>query len=688
MMASTHRPLRHFSISHGTYAFAIPTSSDRFDVFIMLAVLGLVHRLPRLATPKPKLATMMMQRIPAALLLSVGSIFLTPTAEAFVNQGLPSSASVFQHHNQKIHGSTSKSFVRLAAQDVYIPPDFSVDDDQDSSSSDQKSASSLKESSTRASSYSAPSKSPPASKRSDDVVLDNGAADKVVNTKADQKSPGTGSYVMGEKEPSPSRRENRKASVEGGASWMDRNAEFSRQMPPEDNSNDYEQRPERQGRRGDDHDYHESDDDGGDDDGWGKPKRGSDYQNRGGPGQRRGAGDRGGKPGNDSSRQNNRDDDFERGSGNDFDRPGRGGDRGTQRRGQRGGGGDAYPRRSFTDGGNDNDNRTFRQDFRGTRVFVQGLPPDATWQNLKDHFRVAGEVVFASVSTDRQTGESKCCGVVQYETTEMARHAIDNMRNFPLDGFKLYVREDVQEREGSQLNSSVPQKKGPTPPSTWLCANEENAGHLSEDERMAIRSLIKARDGARFRKQYDASDNMREELKQEFGVHVDDRLKMWWTSVDGGETVPQKIHDAKGTGRWEDPKSWRQIPTTPENDACVNPDLVNGLLTQRDISRREKDFSTADALLIEARDAPDGDLSLRIHDESRTWRIWTEAPPPKPIRHQREEIDEKSAGEQCISLTKEFAPHKLEEVENLLEKFPGREFGILKKLKQRYLGNK
>jgi hypothetical protein len=671
-----HPPIvRHFSPTEHTHLGHQTPKHHRIDVFIMLAVL--VNRLPRLATPKPKVATMMMPRLQAAFILSVGSIFLTPSAEGFVNKGLPSS-SVFQNHNQKIHGS-----VRLAAQDVYRPPDFSVDDDDDdSSSSDKKSsASSFKEPS---SSFSA-AKSPPASERSDDAVF----ADKVVNTKADKKSsPGTGSYVMGEKEPSPSRSENRKASVKGGASWMDRNAEFSKQMPPEDNSNDYEQRPERQGRRGDDRDYNErGDDEGdGDDDGWGKPKRGSDYQNRGGPGQRKGGGDRGGKPGNDSSRQNNRDDDFERGNSNDFERGGGGGRSGdTQRRGQRGGGGGAYPRRSFTDGGDNNDNRTFRQDFRGTRVFVQGLPPDATWQNLKDHFRVAGEVVFASVSTNRQTGESKCCGVVQYETTEMARHAIDNMRNFPLDGFTLYVREDVQEKEGSQLNSPVPQKKGPTPPSTWLCANEENAGHLSEDERMAIRSLIKARDGARFRKQYDASDNMREELKQEFGVHVDDRLKMWWTSVDGGETVPQKIHDAKGTGRWEDPKDWRQIPTTPENDACVNPDLVNGLLTQRDISRREKDFSTADALLIEARDSPDGDLSLRIHDDSRTWRIWTDAPPPKPIRHEREQIDEKSAGEQCISLTKEFAPHKLEEVETLLAKFPGREFGILKKLKQRYL---
>jgi hypothetical protein len=646
----------------------------------MLSVL--VNTLPRLARPKQaKLAAMMMQRIPIALFLSVAPIFLPLTADAFVSKALPSS-SVFQHH-QKIHG-TSTSSVRLAAQDVYRPPDFSVDDDDDdSSSSDKKSEGKLspevtweKSPATTSSSFFA-SKATPASDMS---------ADNKVNTKADKKSYEMSSdeayfkkaekteFEKTKKVSSPSRSDRNKASsVEGGASWMDRNVEFSKSMPSEDVPQNYE----RQGQRGSDRGYDDEED--GDDDGWGKPKRGNDYQNRGG--ERQGAGDRGGKRGNDSSRQNNRDDDFERGSGrgdgNNFERRGQRGDD-KPRRGQSGGNG-----RRFTDGGGDNDNRTFREDFRGTRVFVQGLPPDATWQDLKDHFRVAGEVVFASVSTDRQTGESKCCGVVQYETTEMARHAIDNMRNFPMDGFKIYVREDVQERgDGASLNS-MSTKKGPTPPTMWKCASEDNANHLTEDEKMAIRSLIKARDSARFRKQYDASDNMREELKQEFGVHVDDRLKMWWTSVD--DSVPQTIRDVKGEGRWEDPKTWRQIPTTPENDACVNPDLVNGLLTQRDISRREKDFSTADALLIEARDSPDGDLTLRIHDESRTWRIWTNAPPPRPVSHRREETDEKSAGEQCISLTKEFAPHKLEEVETLLEKFPGREFNILKKLKKRYL---
>lgn len=493
--------------------------------------------------------------------------------------------------------------------DAYSPPEVSVDDGDDNY---QPSASAVK--------YMPP-----------DVSVEEDDNKSVASPKKYVKAPARASensfYNMQDKSKSstassPRRRDSRRPSVAGGASWMDRNAEFSKIVPDDENVSN-------NNRRG-----------GG--------ERENSFQSRGG------------------------DDSQRRRGGHDFQQRGRGGDR-EMNRGPR----------SFTDrdNGDGRSNRTFRQDFRGTRIFVQGLPPQATWQDLKDHFRVAGEVVFASVSTDRVTGESKCCGVVQYETTEMAHHAIATMRNFPMDGFKLYVREDVQEgTEGKTLNSP-PMKKGPTPPSTWLCANEENAGHLSDDERAAIRAIIKARDDARRRNKYDAADNMREELKQEFGVHVDDRLKMWWTTVD--DVVPQAIRDAKGEGSWDAPKAWRQIPTTPENDACVNPDLVNGLLTQRDISRREKDFPTADSLLVEARESPDGELYLRIHDESRTWRIWTDEPPPRPVHHRVD--SETSAAQQCVDLTREFAPHKLEEMETLLEKFPGREYNILKKLKQRYL---
>mmetsp|Transcript_16715 Transcript_16715/g.20417 ORF Transcript_16715/g.20417 Transcript_16715/m.20417 type:complete len:473 (-) Transcript_16715:208-1626(-) len=327
----------------------------------------------------------------------------------------------------------------------------------------------------------------------------------------------------------------------------------------------------------------------------------------------------------------------------------------------------------------DQEQQSFRDNFRGTRVFVQGLPDSVNWQELKDHFKVAGDVVFASVSIDRSTGQSKGCGVVQFETTDMAKNAIQIMRNHPFDdGSVLYVREDFQEEDSSKsLRNS--EKRGSTPSSSlWRCADEDASSVFStSSDLLMVENLIKARDQARRRRNYETSDNIREDLKQRFGVHLDDRLKLWWVSTDN--VVPTSVQNIKGDGRWGDAKPWRQIPTTIENDACVSNDLVNGLLKQRDIARREKDFKTADRLLEEARCAPDGELYLRIHDESRTWRIWTTERPPSTTK--RVEL---SPAEQCIALVEKRDPDKIEEVKNLLQKFPGREYNILKRLKQNY----
>ena len=339
------------------------------------------------------------------------------------------------------------------------------------------------------------------------------------------------------------------------------------------------------------------------------------------------------------------------------------------------------------------DAKTFREDFRQTRVFVQGIPPGVSWQDLKDHFREAGNVVFASVSVDANTGQSKGHGIVQFETTVMAQNAIEIMRDFPLNGSALFVRADVQQNNdpNARLRSSSPRNRQSTPPTKWKCANEDNIEYMSEEDMAAIKSLIKERDDARKRRQYDISDRLRDDLKMNFGVFIDDRLKMWWTSIDG-KKVPQSIQDVNGDGRWGKLKPWRQIPTTPENDACIIPDMVEGLLKQRDVARREKDFKTADMLLEQARTSPDGDLELRIHDESRTWRAWTESRPPvgqpyeqrSPMPSDPAEA-RRIAARECVIIVKEHAPEKLEEIVNVLKNFEGREFQVLKRLKQQYL---
>jgi len=354
------------------------------------------------------------------------------------------------------------------------------------------------------------------------------------------------------------------------------------------------------------------------------------------------------------------------------------------------------------------ENANFRDDFLGTRVFVQNLPEDADWKELKDHFQdnIDGEVVYASVSIDRE-GRSKRCGIVQFETSQSAKAAIKNMRNHPLNGSQLYVREDYQEtrsggggrvadndRFGSDDRSDLRngRRRNDDVPDVWKRANDEAVDgggkdwyDLKDEELKEIEDLIQKRDKQRKQRNYKMSDRLREMLKEDFGVHLDDRLKMWWTDTQHGG-VPGVVSEIKGEGRWGAQKPWRQIPTTPDNDAMVDTDQVMALLNKRDKARRRKDFNTADDLLQRAYDAPQGGLGLRIHDESRTWRIWTENPPPRKRGSTSTPagFENLTPAEMCLQLVKENEPDKVEEMESMLNKFVGREWAIFKRLKGRY----
>ena len=338
-------------------------------------------------------------------------------------------------------------------------------------------------------------------------------------------------------------------------------------------------------------------------------------------------------------------------------------------------------------------NKRPTSDFLSTRVFVQNIPKHVDdWKDLKDHFKIAGEVAYASISVDRRTGESKQCGIVQFETPEEAKNAIRIMRDHPMSGEKLYVREDVQEKRQPterRRNGNMYGDEGSfntRPPTVWKRANDpevDGSGddwyNLKDHELQEIEAIIQKRDKQRRAKNYKMSDQLRDELKEEFGVHLDDRLKLWWTETRHGR-VPGMVSDIKGGGRWGKRQPWRQIPTNPESDAKVDSDLIMSLLEKRDKARRVKDFGLADALLERAHNAPEGNLGLRIHDESRTWRIWTEEKPPS--RHGGE--SSLSPAELCLQIVTDNEPEKIDEMKALLSKFPGREWNILKKLRSRY----
>ena len=299
--------------------------------------------------------------------------------------------------------------------------------------------------------------------------------------------------------------------------------------------------------------------------------------------------------------------------------------------------------------------------FRSRRVFVQGLPEDATWQDLKDHFKLAGEVAYASISNN-----GKGHGIVQYETVEEAKNAIDIMRNFPLDGSVLYVRADVQQRSSGKHEEKEQQ---------WRCAHQTD--NIPNHE--SVLKLIKSRNQARKTRDYDEADEIRKQLLTDYSVHVDDTLKLYWNDAS-------KLEDIKGTGSWKAnaPKTpWRQLKTTPQKDDLVHSNLIYALLRQRDEARKARLFDKADQLLDQITNAPNRDgVVCKINDEQRTWRVWSVDPPQqKNVRVGEEGDDVRTT---CLRLVHKYQPEKLEEAYHLLEKFEGREEYILEKLKDRF----
>jgi len=75
------------------------------------------------------------------------------------------------------------------------------------------------------------------------------------------------------------------------------------------------------------------------------------------------------------------------------------------------------------------------------RVYVGNLSWDVAWQDLKDHMRDAGEVLYAQVMTEPD-GRSKGCGIVEYQTPQEAQDAIANLTDTELKGRMIFVRED------------------------------------------------------------------------------------------------------------------------------------------------------------------------------------------------------------------------------------------------------
>ncbi|ORE05580.1 hypothetical protein BCV72DRAFT_209085, partial [Rhizopus microsporus var. microsporus] len=92
------------------------------------------------------------------------------------------------------------------------------------------------------------------------------------------------------------------------------------------------------------------------------------------------------------------------------------------------------------------------------------LPPNFSWQDLKDLFRKAGRVLHTDVFNDPETRRPNGTGVVIFDNLSDTRHAISTLNGYNLHGNRIEVMQEKLKDVQADINQVT------TPPRTAFTA--------------------------------------------------------------------------------------------------------------------------------------------------------------------------------------------------------------------------
>ncbi|SNB70199.1 RNA recognition motif. (a.k.a. RRM, RBD, or RNP domain) [Arboricoccus pini] len=98
------------------------------------------------------------------------------------------------------------------------------------------------------------------------------------------------------------------------------------------------------------------------------------------------------------------------------------------------------------------------------KLFVANFPFTTTVEQLQDIFGAHGEVVYAKIATDRETGRSRGFGFIEMASPEEAQTAIRELDGYQMAGRPLAVR-IAEDRGGPGGPGGAPRggPRGPRP---------------------------------------------------------------------------------------------------------------------------------------------------------------------------------------------------------------------------------
>ena len=85
-----------------------------------------------------------------------------------------------------------------------------------------------------------------------------------------------------------------------------------------------------------------------------------------------------------------------------------------------------------------------------SKLYVGGLSYSTTSEGLREFFAQSGNILSATVITDRFSGQSRGFGFVEMNTAEEAQNAISQLNGLELDGRRISVEISMSPPKGPE----------------------------------------------------------------------------------------------------------------------------------------------------------------------------------------------------------------------------------------------
>ncbi|GMH65618.1 hypothetical protein TL16_g04244 [Triparma laevis f. inornata] len=137
-----------------------------------------------------------------------------------------------------------------------------------------------------------------------------------------------------------------------------------------------------------------------------------------------------------------------------------------------------------------------------------------------------------------------------------------------------------------------------------------------------IDDLLTERNEARFARDFDAADDIRDMLKRDFNVHVYDKFKEFEIVADrrgGGRRDNYSDNRGQGPPQWDFGPLGHDYERAPDDAAELSDDFVaevNDLIRQRLEAKLKRNFQEADSIQNQL----EADFKVVVHDGRKQWR--------------------------------------------------------------------